>query len=95
MRPVERFSLLCIRAFHTGRVEQAPVHTHEIAKHTRARLGGRAVAHGDNQIHASGIRFGKFVPGLAAQAFHRETLALQLGNGERIDPTGWLPALKD
>ena len=43
MCPVECFSLLCIRAFSAGRIEQTPVHPHEIARRNRARRIRRVI----------------------------------------------------
>lgn len=50
MCPVECFSLLCIRAFSAGRIEQTPVHPHEIAKHHRASRTRRII------LAISGVR---------------------------------------
>ena len=77
--------LLNVRSLDGGRVFDAPMGGHRLARPDRAGLARRVVAKGEDEIHRRGAGDGEFLPVLRPQAVGRILQPFQHLYGERID----------
>ena len=88
----ERESDLGLASRRLGRIGNAPMRGHRLARPYRARFRRRTVADGEDEIEMRLARFCKFIPRLRATAGRVIAEALQKLDRVRIDPAFRLAA---
>ena len=81
-----------LRPFDRGRVFDSPMRRHRLPRPDRAGFAGCVVADGEHEIHDRGVRPGKFVPCLRAQALGGIVEVRQRRDGERVHFALGLPS---
>ncbi len=84
----ERQHSLRLAAFDRGRILDAPMRRHRLARPDRAGLAGGLVADRDDEVELDAARRGEFVPALAARAIRGNLHLREQFERQRIDPPG-------
>ena len=71
------------RAADGGRIGDAPVRGHRLARPVGARFVGGIVADGEDEVHLRGVGSGELIPGFAAQAVGRDPGGVESGREPR------------